>query len=276
MRIRSQNLNEKYVNNRRQVAGSMFWHGRAWLNRKYREHTRNEEICHIEWLFGRRTKTLALTADFGRGDSDAGLVINLAVPFLFSIYLCFPCVYRCKESKVGISFHMGGIHLYTFTTMMESNSNDPWWKRSHSWYWPWELRHHLTEILKPQLGIPSSDWPVVWSDAGKKFMDSYEERKKAEQSVNESHPYIYHRKNGQIQNVTATIHVTRMTWRARWWPIIPIKKVSTSIDVSFDKEVGEGVDGWKGGVVGCGHNMLPFETPLETLRRMEKEVKFNR
>jgi len=46
--------------------------------------------------------------------------------------------------------------------------------------------------------------------------------------------------------------------------------------VSFDAEVGEGTGSYKGGVVGCSHDMLPFETPIETLRRMEKEVRFNR
>lgn len=272
MKIHSQNLNDKYVNNRREVAGSMFWHGRAWL----RKTVGYDELFHIEWLFGSRTKNLAATVFFGRGDSDAGMVIHVALPFLFSLYFCFPYVYRCKESQVGISCHMGGIHLYTFTDMMETKSDDPWWKKSHSWYWPWELRHHLTEILKPQFGIPSSYWPVVWNDKGKNFMDSYDERKKAEESVSQSHPYTYHRKNGEIQNVTATIHVERMTWRARWWPFIPIKKVSTSIDVRFSSEVGEGTGSWKGGVVGCGHEMLPFESPIDTLRRMEKEVRFNR
>jgi len=272
MKIHSQNLNEKWINGRSKPAGSMFWHGRAWIRR----NVGYDEIFHVEWLFGRRTKTLALTASFGRGDSDAGMVLNLAIPFLFSIYLCFPFVYRCKESQVGISFHMGGVHLYTFTDMMERKSDDPWWKKSHSWYWPWELRHRLTEILEPKFGIPSKDWPVVWNDKGKKFMDSYEERKKAEASVSQQHPYTYHRTNGEIQNRIATIFVSRSTWRARWYPIIPITKIRTFIEVSFDAEVGEGTGSYKGGVVGCSHDMLPFETPIETLRRMEKEVRFNR
>jgi len=39
-------------------------------------------------------------------------------------------------------------------------------------------------------------------------------------------------------------------------------------------EVGERTGEWKGGTTGCGYQMLPNETPLETLRRMEKERKF--
>jgi hypothetical protein len=39
-------------------------------------------------------------------------------------------------------------------------------------------------------------------------------------------------------------------------------------------EVGEEAGSWKGGVLGCGYTLLPNETPLQCLRRMEKERKF--
>ncbi len=32
---------------------------------------------------------------------------------------------------------------------------------------------------------------------------------------------------------------------------------------------------WKGGVLGCGYEMKPGETPKQTLRRMERERVFN-
>jgi hypothetical protein len=44
--------------------------------------------------------------------------------------------------------------------------------------------------------------------------------------------------------------------------------------IEFNDEVGERTGSWKGGTLGCGYNLLPNETPLECLRRMEKERKF--
>lgn len=265
MRIHSQNLNEK----KGEPVGSMFWHGRAWLKKS----VSYDEILHAEWLFGSRTKGLALTLDFGYGEDDRSVCFHVALPFLFSLYLVVPGIYHCKESKVGISFHMGGIHLYTFTTMMESNSADPWWRQSHSWYWPWELRHHLTEILEHKANLPGLARPI-WNDKGKKFLDSYEAREAAQKSVSETYDYTYTLKSGEVQHRKATVYVDRMTWRARWWPLIPIQKVQVCISVSFDKEVGEVAGSWKGGCVGCGYEMNLGETPLECLRRMEKERKF--
>ena len=37
---------------------------------------------------------------------------------------------------------------------------------------------------------------------------------------------------------------------------------------------GERNGSWKGGVLGCGWDMLKGETPLDTLRRMERERRF--
>lgn len=74
----------------------------------------------------------------------------------------------------------------------------------------------------------------------------------------------------------ATVKVKEMEWRPRWfmWTTLFAQK-RTSIDIEFDKEVGERTGSWKGGTLGCGYNLLPNETPLECLRRMEKERKFN-
>jgi hypothetical protein len=58
----------------------------------------------------------------------------------------------------------------------------------------------------------------------------------------------------------------------RWCPWK--KMVHTSIDVKFDGEVGERTGSWKGGTIGCSYEMLPHETPENTLRRMESEREF--
>jgi len=91
-------------------------------------------------------------------------------------------------------------------------------------------------------------------------------------------PYTYTRNNGDIQNRIATFTEGEMEWRWRITHKLPFrigpKKVSRSIWVSFDNEIGEKTGSWKGGCTGCGYEMLSFEKPLDTLRRMEAERKF--
>jgi len=48
------------------------------------------------------------------------------------------------------------------------------------------------------------------------------------------------------------------------------------IDISFDQEIGDRAGSYKGGTVGCSYDLKPNETPLECLRRMEKERSFVR
>jgi hypothetical protein len=84
------------------------------------------------------------------------------------------------------------------------------------------------------------------------------------------HGYTYTLKNGQVQHRIATINPEQRTWK-RWW--LPHTMVIKSIEIAFDDEVGERTGSWKGGTVGCSHEMLPDETPAQTLRRMERERK---
>ena len=91
----------------------------------------------------------------------------------------------------------------------------------------------------------------------------------------ETHPYTYKLKRGEVQNRKATILHERWTHGRNilsklGWP----SRTLHAISVNFDDEVGERTGTWKGGTVGCGYNMIPGETPLATLRRMEKERKF--
>ena len=87
----------------------------------------------------------------------------------------------------------------------------------------------------------------------------------------ETHPYKYTLRSGEIQERTATIQVETRLWTRPW---IPRKLFKRTIDVQFNDEVGERTGSWKGGVLGCGYDMLPNESPLQTLRRMERERVF--
>lgn len=87
----------------------------------------------------------------------------------------------------------------------------------------------------------------------------------------EAHPYTYTLRSGEEQRRTATIQVETRLWTRPW---LPHTRLSRSIDVTFDGEVGERSGSWKGGVIGCGYEMLVGERPVDTLRRMERERKF--
>jgi hypothetical protein len=80
-----------------------------------------------------------------------------------------------------------------------------------------------------------------------------------------------------VQKREATIKVEEREWRWHWFKWLPLtKKVRRTIAIDFNGEVGEGTGSWKGGTMGCGYELLPNETPLQCLRRMERERKFNR
>lgn len=100
---------------------------------------------------------------------------------------------------------------------------------------------------------------------------SWKHREHTILSAPETHGYIYRLNSGEIQNRTATIQVERRKWTRCW---LPFRMVKTYIDIQFSSEVGESSGSWKGGCIGCSYDMLPGETPLQTLRRMESERKF--
>lgn len=87
----------------------------------------------------------------------------------------------------------------------------------------------------------------------------------------ETHPYRYTLRSGEVQERTATIQVETRLWTRPW---LPRKLFKKTIDVKFNDEVGERSGSWKGGCLGCGYDMNPGETPLDTLRRMERERVF--
>lgn len=271
MTISTQNLNE-YPG---KSTGSIWSHGRAWLRNK-----RYHEIAHAEWLFFHRVRwDFAVTIGFGQGDSDNFMCFHIALPWLLSIYFLVPGWHCQKPCKTGLAIHNGALWLYLLPFDMESNSKDPWWRKSYSWYFPWTLDWYSTEIFSKDSFFSAYGYEerVIWSENRKNrkpFFEGYDERKAAEAQASNVYDFTYTLKNGEVQKRKATIRTERMTHVARWWPLIPRKQTVTSIWIDFDDEVGEKTGSWKGGCTGCGCTMLPGETPLSTLRRMESERKF--
>ena len=204
-----------------------------------------------EVTFGLNGPTIAVHA---WSDDHNTLVLGLG---LVRLYLHIPTwiiphydmdrAYGFTFADTGLHVHFGGTRVF--------------------WY-PWSWDHY-------------KHWEVVaggsYASGELFFIELPRRMNHGELATKNSVPYTYARKNGDIQKVTATYYVSRQEWRWYWfgwlsWP----RKVSTSIVVEFSAEIGEGIDTWKGGTLGCGYELLPDETPLECLRRMERERKFSR
>lgn len=253
------------------VGNHFFWWGRAWfemLKRRFR----------AEWIFGRRASGPSIKLEFGEGDSDADVTFHICVPWILSFWFTVGNVWRTKPFWTG--FYIYEKCSYCFSLAAFSNdhqSSDPWWRKTLYRDFPWALRWHSTEVLKEIVSGHESIWREDRkSRIGRDSFEVMREQEAAEKAVSTIWTYRYVLKDGTLQEVQATIHLERRVWKARWYPIIPITKSRTSIDVKFSDEVGEGKGSWKGGTIGCGYDLLPGETALECLRRMERERKFDR
>ena len=142
-----------------------------------------------------------------------------------------------------------------------------WGQRRKHWEWPFHtiLLNWSYESADASRWINTKDNTFV---PGKEWDRRHGAKIK-------TYPYTYTLRSGEVQEREATIIKERWT-RGRHilsrlgWP----SRIDYCIDISFNGEVGEEAGSWKGGVVGCGQTMLPGETPLDTLRRMERERKF--
>lgn len=199
-------------------------------------------------------KKWGLALEFMHFDDHASLGIHLLYP---RFYIRLPdFLHRpvpCGEMLVswGFSWTWDGraedIHLH-------------WGARTKIIHMPWAYSHYRTDIL-----MADGSWyrkgRREWGDVQGQF--------------SEQHPYTYTLKNGTVQERTATIDVDEMEWRWRWFMWLPFPRlVKRCIGVKFNDEVGERTGSWKGGCTGCGYQMLAGESPLDTLRRMERERKF--
>lgn len=138
-----------------------------------------------------------------------------------------------------------------------------WGKKVYAFHAPWSFNWHRTSIL-----LKNGLWEHETKGNKKDFWDKKWEGLFWE----ESHPYTYTLKKGTIQNRTATIKVEEREWRRRclmWTKLFSLTR--KTIDVRFNDEVGDRTGSWKGGCLGCSYDILPNESPMDTLRRMEKE-----
>ena len=215
----------------------------------------------------------------GDGDTDLGFSISL---FLFSFYLTLRDILPRKwQPKSDYKTSFGATRCACFYYNERafwmaiwqddggSSGKQPWYMKMFVFHLPWDSDWVRTSyLLKNQM----------WLHETKGNRKDWKYSKETDAMLwQESHPYQYTLKSGEVQNITATIGVSEREWRWRWFKWLPLtKSVSRTIDVEFSEEVGEGRGSWKGGTLGCGFNMLADETPIETLKRMEQTRRFDR
>jgi hypothetical protein len=190
--------------------------------------------------------------------------INLEL-FFFSLTLIFPFRNKwtdeCDPPKWGIAYHNETLWINR-GGKGNGHGRNKWW----SFYSPFSLQWIKTSALRKD---------GTWEHETKKDRKDLYRDEWRDVLWNETHPYIYTLKSGEIQNRQATIEVREREWRWHWFKWLPLTKtISKTIEIKFDDEIGEETGSWKGGVTGCGYILLPNETPLECLRRMEIERKF--
>jgi hypothetical protein len=149
----------------------------------------------------------------------------------------------------GVSIHARDAHLN-------------WGRYCKIVHFPWEWSHVRHDVFDKD--EKRRTWKPTWS-----------EPKEDDGRHVEYWPYRYRLRSGEIQERNATIYGEEREWRWLWFRWLPWpRKISRSINVEFDHEVGERTGSWKGGCVGCSYEWRKGETMLTALRRMEAERKF--
>ena len=201
------------------------------------------------------TKNFAIKYD-AQDECDYPPMIIVAIPYLFSIY------YRLKRRKPeSKDFRQKNISygFYFFNNSLVLLFG----QKSKHIDMPWALQFTSSELLDFDLKT------VFERKANAKMSDYFKEFYRLKQSIERPYPFTYVLKNGTIQNRTAKVCIERRTWSMNWFRWV--KKVSTTISIDFDEEVGEKSGSWKGGCTGCNYDLLDNETPEQALRRLESQ-----
>lgn len=193
-------------------------------------------------------------------------------PIFFSLYLSssWPrwLVNKMRERQIGFYFYNWSLVLSPFVNTMMWSRDFPWWQKGYTIHLPFQRKHFRTSYL-----MNDGSW-INEKKGPHKLGETWQNPRDIEGRFKEVHDYTYTRKNGEVQKRKATITVEEREWR-RFKNIPLFRMIRRSIDVEFDGEVGERTGSWKGGCIGCGIDLLPNETPLKALRRMEATRRFN-
>ena len=147
-------------------------------------------------------------------------------------------------------------------------------------YWSWDLPFFTWELTRHDIECDfgdSEDGEILQMCAEKSLKRHDDNGNYVPLYKNEfvkKYKYNYTDKyDGTV--VPCIFWVEEMEWRRKWFKWSDkFSKVRRSIRIEFQGEVGKGKEDWKGGCTGCGYDLLPDETPMECIKRMEREREF--
>lgn len=207
-------------------------------------------------------------------------IVALLLPFFslwllpFSILFMF---YSWGEIFIRLPLNSGkgntaeypnyGVMFYSIDGEFPAEIWLKWGEKSKTIYMPWSLQWYSTSLL-----LADGSWEVEKKGDKKNFF----EEEWQEKAWMNHYMYEYILKSGKSQMATATVTVERRQWRYRWLYFTSLFAYNRkTIEVKFNREMGERAGEWKGGTVGCNYEMEKGETAHQALRRMERERKFN-
>lgn len=224
-------------------------------NERHIRHYRNNNIeLYIGWQRHFPVRLTYETPGF-LDDQERPLLI---VSFLFfAAYILFPF-----KTSPWVAFEEPpewGFYIYPEGRAFVVK----WGKKTKYFYFPWCLEFYQKGYM-----LKNGQWGI-------ETRKEYRHPSKYEKEVMQwKANYSYTTTSGEKQNCVATVTQDFMVWRWRWFMWLPWPRLKkNSIWVEFSREMGERCGSWKGGTIGCGYDLLPGETPLQCLARMEKERK---
>jgi hypothetical protein len=223
--------------------------------------SKKNEYEHIDWLIF----YWGWHFDIGYeicGYFDNRPRINLDLIF-FSLTLVLP--YRnkwtdeCDPPKYGLSIHNNTVWIYRGGKGNMGGGNK---------WWTWSIPFITKEWVRTSILLKDDTWEHETTGNRKDFWKDEWKQKQKQWTYNYTDSY-------DDEVIPTTIYVCEREWRPKWlkWTSLFSKK-DRSIDIRFSKECGKRKGSWKGGTTGCGYTLLPNETPIQCLQRMEKERKF--
>jgi len=166
---------------------------------------------------------------------------------------------ECDPPKYGIAIHNKTFWIYK-GGKGNMNGGNKWWT--------WDIPFITKNWIRTSILLKNGVWEHEYKGDRKNFWEDSWKEEQESWTYNYTDSY-----DGEV--IPTTIYVEQREWRPKWleWTKL-FRDISTVIDVHFSKEVGKRKGSWKGGTVGCNYEMLPNESPLECLKRMEKQRKF--
>lgn len=231
--------------------------------------------CHwgeFSWCFPKIALDLTATSD----GNDHPWHLHIALLFVQGfIYLPLPRI----EVKSGEMQRSWGFCWLLDSGFSYGDIHAHWDYRCKIVHMPWKLNWVRTSYLLPDGVLWAHDtiWqrPLNRGYGGMRLGFDNHMKWRNLPKWERRYSYSYKLRRGEVQHRIATVRVHEMEWRpwlTMWaaWP----RMVSRTIEVEFSDEIGEKSGSWKGGCIGCGYELRQDESPLECLRRMERERKF--